>query len=127
MLLSFIIAAIGFRVGMLGVSMRNEAALRQNGAVEYGAQNSQGLAMAHIAFYVAALFEGGIKASPFDIMTSLGLALYGFGIMMLLIVVRLLGRFWTVKIMIARDHALMAHPIFRWVRHPNYYLTSSRS
>jgi isoprenylcysteine carboxyl methyltransferase (ICMT) family protein YpbQ len=23
---------------------------------------------------------------------------------------------------IARDHELVGHPLFRWIRHPNYYL-----
>lgn len=41
---------------------------------------------------------------------------------MLLVVSHLLGRLWTVKLMIARDHVLVTHPLFRWVRHPNYFL-----
>ena len=36
--------------------------------------------------------------------------------------VRSLGRFWTVKLLIARDHRLVSNPLFRWVRHPNYFL-----
>jgi isoprenylcysteine carboxyl methyltransferase (ICMT) family protein YpbQ len=40
----------------------------------------------------------------------------------LLVVVRLLGRFWTIKLLLARDHELVTHPLFRAVRHPNYFL-----
>jgi isoprenylcysteine carboxyl methyltransferase (ICMT) family protein YpbQ len=114
MLILFIIAAIAFRVVMLTVSIRNEKALRQNGAVEYGARNSRLLALAHIA-YIAASIEGLARPASFDFVTIIGLVLYGFGAVMLLVVSHLLGRLWTVKLMIARDHVLITHPLFQWV------------
>jgi isoprenylcysteine carboxyl methyltransferase (ICMT) family protein YpbQ len=122
MLILFITAAVVFRIVMLAVSMRNEKALRHNGAIEYGARNSRLLALAHIAFYIAASIEGLARPASFDFVTVVGLVLYGFGAAMLLVVSHLLGRLWTVKLMIARDHALVTHPLFRWVRHPNYFL-----
>ncbi|WP_245268443.1 isoprenylcysteine carboxylmethyltransferase family protein [Mesorhizobium sp. WSM2561] len=122
MLILFIIAAIVFRIVMLAISMRNEKALRENRAIEYGSRNSRWLALAHITFYIAASIEGLARPTSFDLVTIIGLALYGFGAVMLLVVAFLLGRFWTVKLMIARDHVLITHPLFRWVRHPNYYL-----
>ncbi len=122
MLILFITAAVVFRIVMLAVSMRNEKALRHNGAIEYGARNSRLLTLAHIAFYIAASIEGLARPASFDFVTVVGLILYGFGAAMLLVVSHLLGRLWTVKLMIARDHALVTHPLFRWIRHPNYFL-----
>jgi isoprenylcysteine carboxyl methyltransferase (ICMT) family protein YpbQ len=122
MLILFIIAAIVFRIVMLAISMRNEKALRENRAIEYGSRNSRLLALAHITFYIAASIEGLARPTSFDLVTIIGLVLYGFGAVMLLVVAFLLGRFWTVKLMIARDHVLITHPLFGWVRHPNYYL-----
>lgn len=122
MLITFIIAAFVFRFAMLAVSIRNEKALRRDGAVEYGALNSTLLAAAHVAFYVFAAIEGVWRSAPFGGVTVLGLGLYLFGAAMLLVVAERLGRFWTVKLLIARDHALVVSPLFRFVRHPNYYL-----
>ncbi|RVB74085.1 MULTISPECIES: isoprenylcysteine carboxylmethyltransferase family protein [unclassified Mesorhizobium] len=122
MLILFIIAAIVFRIVMLAISVRNEKALRQNGAIEYGSRNSRWLALAHVAFYIAASIEGLARPTSLDLVTIIGLVLYGFGAVMLLVVSFLLGRLWTIKLMIARDHVLITHPLFRWVRHPNYYL-----
>ncbi|MEH2594931.1 isoprenylcysteine carboxyl methyltransferase (ICMT) family protein YpbQ [Bradyrhizobium sp. AZCC 1577] len=119
----FITAAVAFRVAMLVVSMRNERALRKDGAVEYGERNSRWLALAHIAFYVAASIEGIARAASFDPITIMRLVLYVFGVGMLLVVSHLLGRLWTVRLMIARNHVLVKHPLFRWVRHLNYYLS----
>lgn len=119
---AFVASAFLFRIVMLAISMRNERALREDGAIEYGSRNSRRLAFAHIAFYVAVSIEGLVRPKPFDMFTIIGLSLYGFGVVMLLVVSRLLGRLWTIKLLIARDHVLIDHPIFRLVRHPNYYL-----
>ncbi len=118
----FVAGAILLRLATWAISIRNEARLKRNGAREFGALNSSLLAIAHIAFYVSAAAEGLSNPVPWDAQTYLGFGLYGFGIVMLLTVIRLLGPWWTVKIIIAPDHVLVRHPLFRYVRHPNYFL-----
>jgi isoprenylcysteine carboxyl methyltransferase (ICMT) family protein YpbQ len=54
--------------------------------------------------------------------TAVGLLLYILSVLAFLLVWRELHRFWTVKLIIASDHVLNQSAIFRWVRHPNYYL-----
>ncbi|MGY4309785.1 isoprenylcysteine carboxyl methyltransferase (ICMT) family protein YpbQ [Bradyrhizobium sp. USDA 4369] len=122
MIIVFIVAAFAYRFAMLAVSIRNEKRLRADGAAEYGASVSRWLAIAHVAFYLAATAEGLARDAPLDAISLIGFGIYLFGAVMLLVVSRLLGRFWTVKLMIARDHALVTHPLFRLVRHPNYFL-----
>jgi isoprenylcysteine carboxyl methyltransferase (ICMT) family protein YpbQ len=119
---AFIVAAFVYRFVMLAVSIRNEKALRAGGAKEFGAGNSKALAGAHIAFYLAASAEGIVRDSRFDFISALGLVLYLVGAVMLFVVARLLGRLWTVKLLVARDHELVTHPLFRTVRHPDYFL-----
>lgn len=121
-MLLFIAAAILLRIAFLVVSIRHERALKARGAVEIGAGNTRALMLAHIAFYVAAIAEGMTRAAPVDALSVLGMLLYAFGMLALVMVVRLLGRFWTVKLLLAADHALVTHPLFRWLRHPNYFL-----
>lgn len=121
-LIAFCVIAVILRLTTLAISIRHERALKANGAVEIGAGNSTLLALTHIAFYVAAIVEGSLRAAPTDLITWIGLVLYVFSMLMLLMVIRLLGRFWTVKLLIAQDHELVTHPLFRWVRHPNYFL-----
>jgi isoprenylcysteine carboxyl methyltransferase (ICMT) family protein YpbQ len=118
----FFAAAFFFRLALLAVSIRHEKALKREGAIEIGAGNSKFLALVHTAFYFSALAEGLYRRTPFDRITEVGSVLYAVGILVLLIVVRLLGRLWTVKLLIAKDHELVTHPLFRAVRHPNYYL-----
>ena len=59
---------------------------------------------------------------PFDGLACAGIALYAAGAATMVCAMRLLGRFWTVKLVLAPDHRLQMHPLFRLVRHPNYYL-----
>ena len=122
MIIIFIVAAFAFRFAMLAVSIRNEKRLRAEGAIEYGASVSRWLAIAHVAFYLGATAEGLVRDAPVDAVSVAGFVIYLFGAVMLLVVSQLLGRLWTVKLMIARDHRLVTHPLFRMVRHPNYFL-----
>jgi isoprenylcysteine carboxyl methyltransferase (ICMT) family protein YpbQ len=116
------LAAFTFRLATLFVSIRHEKRLKREGATEYGAKNSTAFAIAHTAFYIAVAIEGSLRHATLDPIAWIGLAIYGFSVVALLIVIRLLGRLWTVKLIIARDHALIDHWIFGAVRHPNYFL-----
>lgn len=127
-LIAFCVVAVILRLTTLAISIRHERALKADGAVEIGAGNSTFLALTHVAYYVAAIVEGSWRGTAadgvaaYDGVTWAGLALYAFGMVMLLLVIRILGRFWTVKLLIARDHELVTHPLFRRIRHPNYFL-----
>ncbi|KAI9325511.1 Isoprenylcysteine carboxyl methyltransferase family-domain-containing protein [Zopfochytrium polystomum] len=118
----FIAVAIALRLYSASISIRHERSLKADGAVEHGAANTRLLALAHVAFYLSAFAEGLGDPHPFDAVTVAGLVFYAGAMVMLAVVVRLLGRLWTVKLLIARDHALVTHPLFRLVRHPNYFL-----
>ncbi|WP_425053230.1 isoprenylcysteine carboxyl methyltransferase family protein [Psychromarinibacter sp. S121] len=120
--LIFVLAAIALRFASLAVSIRNEKHLKADGAVEYGARTSMALAAAHIAFYLAAIAESVWRAKPVSPVTWSGVALYVLSICALWWVIATLGRFWTVKLIIARDHALVTNPVFLKLRHPNYFL-----
>ena len=120
--LAFTVFAVVCRVASLVVSLRHEAALKRAGAIEYGALNSNLLAACHVVFYAAAIWEGWARGPVLDTVAAAGIALYLLALLFLVYVVRLLGRLWTVKLIIAADHELVTHPLFRAIRHPNYFL-----
>ena len=120
--IGFIGIAAVLRFAALAVSLRNEKRLKENGAVEYGAATSTMLALVHIAYYLAAIAEGLWRAAPISAVTVTGIVLYALSMIALAWVLMTLGRFWTVKIIIAPDHELVTNRFFRLVRHPNYYL-----
>ena len=121
-LLTVFIVAVVLRLGSLALSIRNEQALKAQGAREYGQRTSRLLALAHTLFYLGALVEGlwrGTQPTPW---TTVGLILYGLSVIAFVLVWCALNRLWTVKLLIASDHVLNQSALFRWVRHPNYFL-----
>jgi len=59
----------------------------------------------------------------FDLrIAEVGLAIYLISAVALVFVIRTLGPFWSGKVLIAPHHELVVHPVFRAIKHPNYFL-----
>lgn len=114
--------ALMFRLWSLYVSIRHERVLKAEGGIEYASRNSNALAITHAVFYVASFAEASIRKPRLDQFALCGILLYVASCAMLLAVMHILGRFWSVKLIIASDHHFNDHALFRLVRHPNYYL-----
>lgn len=122
LIFTLFVLALLFRLGSLFLSIRHEKKLKADGAVEYGARTSTLLAGAHVLFYVGTLAEGLWRRTQPSPWTSVGLLLYIFSVVALIFVWRELKDLWTVKLIIAPNHRLNLSNLFRWVRHPNYFL-----
>ncbi len=121
-LIGFYIAAVLFRVWTIVLSAKHERALKRAGALEFHRTTSLALAAVHAGFYIAVLVEGSLRKPPLGGLSYAGIALYVAGAATMVYAMRLLGRFWTVKLILAPDHRLQTHPLFQLVRHPNYFL-----
>lgn len=107
------------------ISGMNEKKLKRMDAVEYGKPNSAWLIVAHFVYYFSCVFEGSQRGAFFeDEVSYIGLGLYIFSVLMLYYVIYALRHIWTVKLIIApkEHHRLVKSPLFRYVKHPNYYL-----
>ncbi|MCK3658717.1 hypothetical protein A4G18_08340 [Pasteurellaceae bacterium Pebbles2] len=123
LLINIVFALIlAIRFYSLSISIRHEKALIQKGAVQYGKRNSALLSVAHILFYVAAITEANYTQASFDGTSQLGLAILIFAIAMLFYVIYELKEIWTVKIYILPEHKINQSFLFKYVRHPNYFL-----
>ncbi|MBF8807615.1 MAG: isoprenylcysteine carboxyl methyltransferase family protein [Enterococcus lacertideformus] len=119
-LLFMIIATI--RLYVLKISNRNANRLINKGAVEYGKTTSKWLAILHTLFYFSAFFEGIIRKASFDLTGFIGICLIVFSFIMLFWVMKLLGNYWSVKLIFENNHQLVHHWLFERVKHPNYFL-----
>jgi len=115
-------ALVLIRVITLFISISNEKRLKRSGAIEHDKTNSVLLAIAHTLFYFAAFFEGYLTNVGIDAVTIVGFFVYGLAMAALFYVIYQLKGIWTVKLIIASDHKLNTAPIFRNIKHPNYYL-----
>lgn len=119
--LTFILIFV-IRLYSLSISIKNEKELLKAGAKQYGEKNSKILAAAHIAYYFAALAESYIRNASFDSTSAAGLAVLIFSLAMLFCVIKALGAIWTVKIYIHPQHQLNRSWLFKYIKHPNYFL-----
>ncbi len=121
-IIPFFFAAFAVRLVSLFISISNEKKLKAAGAQEYGKLNSLFLTLAHVAFYAGCVWEGAAMDRHMNALSFAGLALFGFSMGMLAIVIRQLGSLWTVKLILASTHPINHSFLFRYVRHPNYFL-----
>lgn len=107
------------------LSAINEKKLKKIGAIEYGKPNSTFLIIVHFGYYFACIFEGIQRGAYFyDTISYTGLGIYIFSIGMLYYVIYSIRHVWTVKLIIAPQayHTINKSPLFKYVRHPNYFL-----
>jgi isoprenylcysteine carboxyl methyltransferase (ICMT) family protein YpbQ len=121
-ILFIFITALGIRLISLFISIRNEKKLKALGAVEYGQTNSRILTLAHIIYYLLAIIESLNYDRTINEFTYAGVALFLFSMVTLFLVIKYLGHLWTVKLIIAPNHHVVKSFLFRYVRHPNYFL-----
>lgn len=117
----FIVIAL-FRIRVLLISKRNEQELLESGGKEYGKIVSKLLAILHTLFYFCALFEGIYKKVQFFNIGLIGALIIGLSFFILIRVIQILGKYWTVKLIFADKHILNTNWLFKHVKHPNYFL-----
>lgn len=116
------ISCFAFRLLSLFKSIFNEKKLIKEGAIEYGKKNSTILTVVHILFYVSCIVESIYLSKTANDVTTAGLIIYALSMFFLWWVIIALNPVWTVKLYIAKNHKLNSNWLFRFVKHPNYFL-----
>lgn len=111
-----------FRVSVLFISKRNEQELLESGGKEHGKIVTKLLAIFHTLFYFCALYEGIYKKVQLDSIGLIGTLIIGLSFFILIRVIQILGKYWTVKLIFADKHILNTNWLFKHVKHPNYFL-----
>jgi isoprenylcysteine carboxyl methyltransferase (ICMT) family protein YpbQ len=122
MIIILFFAAVALRLASLVKSTRNEKKLRKANAVEYGRKNSIWLTVAHILFYLSAITESLLFERRVNDITWLGVGIFIFSMIVLWAVIYSLKDIWTVKLFIAPYQVVNRSFIFKYFRHPNYFL-----
>ncbi|MFK8266418.1 isoprenylcysteine carboxyl methyltransferase family protein [Capnocytophaga cynodegmi] len=111
------------RLVSLAISIKNEKRIKQMGGIQYGKFNSMLLTLAHVSFYFLCLFEAIWKEHfSLDSTSKMGVALLVFAYLMLFYVIYQLKEIWTLKIYILPNHKVNKSFLFKWIKHPNYFL-----
>lgn len=115
-------AGVALRLASLVKSARNEKKLRKANAVEYGRKNSIWLTVAHTLFYVSCLTESILSERTVNSITWVGVVIFAISMIVLWTVIFSLKDIWTVKLYIAPYQVVNRSFIFKYFRHPNYFL-----
>ncbi|QEH47939.1 isoprenylcysteine carboxyl methyltransferase family protein [Aggregatibacter actinomycetemcomitans] len=118
----FFALALLLRFYTLSISIRNEKNLLKKGAIQYGKKNSIALSAIHILFYLSCITEANYNQVIFNKESQIGLMILIFSLIMLFYVIYQLKEIWTVKVYILPNHKINTSFIFKYFRHPNYFL-----
>ena len=122
----FVILMIVFtavvRLFFLFRSIKNEKEIKKLGGVEYTKELSNLIIVFHVIFYLFAYYEALNEYYTFDIWVALGIIIYLFSIVIVYLVSKELGVYWSVRLYKVPGQPISKHWLFRKFKHPNYFL-----
>lgn len=112
------------RLVELFISKRNEKWLRSRGAIEYGKEHYKLIVLLHVAFFLSMILEYILTRSNFE----MDLISYVFLVILIIlqvfrvIILSTLGKYWNTRILRIPNAPLVQKGIYKYIRHPNYFL-----
>ena len=70
---------------------------------------------------MSAAIETFIHKDTFSILNGIGLIILIVAYIMLFIVIKTLGRIWTLKLFILPNHPIIKSGLYKVTKHPNYF------
>ncbi|PLT28387.1 hypothetical protein CUU66_19445 [Peribacillus deserti] len=120
----FIVLVILQRLGELVIAKRNEAWMKRQGAIEFGASHYSWMVAMHASFFVCMIFEVTLTdrgASDFWIPLFIIFLILQAGRIWAL---TSLGRFWNTKILVVPKARVVERGPYKYVKHPNYMIVA---
>jgi isoprenylcysteine carboxyl methyltransferase (ICMT) family protein YpbQ len=117
---SFYFIACILRIVTIAISKKNEQNLLKQRAKQFGQKNTIVLIAIHTIFYISCFIEYSLKLSDITTFSYIGMGLWFFSFIMLMITIYSLHPIWTIKIYIASNHKINNNFLFRNFRHPIY-------
>ena len=103
------------------ISARNSRALLQRGAVEIGPMLLPVMALLYATMYFGSLAEYLWISKPVSIPWILVFALlFCLAKFLKFWAIASLGPYWTMRVLIMPESAVVTNGPYRWIRHPNY-------
>lgn len=108
------------RVAELRIARRNDAWLRAQGAVEYGAEHYRLIVAVHVLWFAGLVVESIIRGGAVSRYWAAYLALFLLGQLLRTWAIRTLGRRWTTRVLVIPGLRPITAGPYRYLRHPNY-------
>ena len=108
------------RLYELFVSRRHERALREKGAVEFGASHFPLLVAVHVLLLLGILFEVLVLGARPSWWWPRAFAVFVAAQMLRYSAIRALGPYWNVRVLVVPGTRLVTTGPYKYVKHPNY-------
>lgn len=119
---AYFIGYFAFRIRYLAISKAHERQILKEGGYEKGKAVTATLASLFLLYTFACPLEAYLTGFTFDYLCFIGITINSISLYFLYKIVQILGDLWTVKLMVAKSHPLIKHPLIDFCKHPNYYL-----
>jgi methyltransferase len=116
----FVVFLSAQRLYELSVSRRHEAALRERGAVEFGASHFPFIVAVHVLLLVGILFEVLVLGARPAWWWPRALAVFVAAQMLRYSAIKALGPNWNVRVLVVPKARLVRTGPYKWMKHPNY-------
>ncbi len=110
------------RLGELWLAKRNAVWIRSQGGYEVGAGHYKWMVMMHISWFLAMVGEYVFLEPELPALWQIWLAIFLLAQVGRYVVVTTLGKFWNTRIFILPQAPKVERGIYRYVRHPNYWI-----
>ena len=120
LLIGLVIAA---RLIELRVAKKNEAWLRENGAVEYGQGHYPFIVALHTLFILSMIVEYFMRGDA--VINYLFLSTFMVLILLKIWTISSLGKYWNTKILRVPNSVFIKRGPYKYFRHPNYFIVIS--
>lgn len=102
----------------------NERVMKQQGAIEAGADHYKWIVLLHVLFFVSLLVEVGIWEPTYGRGWLVFLAVFIVAQVLRVWALASLGRFWNTKILVLPGATKVKSGPYRWIPHPNYVVVA---
>ncbi|KER09818.1 MAG: isoprenylcysteine carboxyl methyltransferase [[Candidatus Thermochlorobacteriaceae] bacterium GBChlB] len=113
---------IAQRLSELVIAKRNATWIREQGGYEVGAEHYKVMVLMHIGWFVSMLAEHlYFQRGASDVWYLWG-GLFAMAQAGRYHIISTLGRYWNTRIMIVPNAPLVKRGIYKYLRHPNYWI-----
>ncbi|MBT2695104.1 isoprenylcysteine carboxyl methyltransferase family protein [Bacillus sp. ISL-55] len=112
------------RITELVIARKNEAWMKDQGAVEFGQGHYPAMVSIHTAFFISFILEVNLLGKNLSDYWPVLLALFIFTQTMRIWALASLGRFWNTKIIILPGANVIKRGPYKIIKHPNYLIVA---
>jgi methyltransferase len=113
------------RIAELVIAKRNERWLKSQGGYEVGAEHYKYMVLLHTTWFIAMIAEHYLRSTALSPIWHVWLLVILLAQIGRYMVIMTLGKFWNTRIIVVPNAPLIKSGLYRFVKHPNYWIVGT--